>query len=157
VDIKQIKELMAAMEKMGIKRLRFKEKERYELELESVSESNQHSTSNPGYFHPEVHYRFPSAPVVPPQDSGPIQGTNVVGPTINSPMVGTFYQASLPDAPPFIKVGQAVKKGDKICIIEAMKVMNEIQSDKDGVISKILTENGKPVEFGQPLFEIQAS
>ena len=74
--------------------------------------------------------------------------------TINSPMVGTFYRAASPDAAPFIDVGATVKKGDILCIVEAMKLLNEIECDQDGTIEKILVENGQPVEFGEPLFVI---
>ena len=73
---------------------------------------------------------------------------------ITSPMVGTFYRAASPDSAPFIDIGSTVKKGETLCIVEAMKILNEIESDKEGTISKILIENGQPVEFGQPLFEI---
>ena len=73
---------------------------------------------------------------------------------ITSPMVGTFYRSASPDSAPFIDIGSTVKKGETLCIIEAMKILNEIESDKEGTISKILIENGQPVEFGQPLFEI---
>lgn len=74
--------------------------------------------------------------------------------TINSPMVGTFYRAPSPGAKPFADVGQKVKAGDTVCIIEAMKLLNEIETEYDGVIKEILVENGLPVEFGQPLFVI---
>lgn len=74
--------------------------------------------------------------------------------TINSPMVGTFYRAPSPGAKPFADVGQRVKAGDTVCIIEAMKLLNEIETEYDGVIKEILVENGQPVEFGQPLFVI---
>ena len=73
---------------------------------------------------------------------------------ITSPMVGTFYRAASPDSAPFIDIGSTVKKGETLCIVEAMKILNEIESDKEGTISKILIENGQPIEFGQPLFEI---
>ena len=73
---------------------------------------------------------------------------------ITSPMVGTFYRSASPDSAPFIDIGSTVKKGETLCIVEAMKILNEIESDKEGTISKILIENGQPVEFGQPLFEI---
>ena len=69
-------------------------------------------------------------------------------------MVGTFYRAASPDAEPFIDVGTSVKKGDILCIVEAMKLLNEIECDQDGIIKKILVENGQPVEFGEPLFVI---
>ncbi|MBV8122886.1 MAG: acetyl-CoA carboxylase biotin carboxyl carrier protein [Paucibacter sp.] len=77
------------------------------------------------------------------------------GHVVKSPMVGTFYRASGPNAKAFVEVGQQVKEGEAICIIEAMKIMNEIDSDKAGTITKILVENGQPVEFGQPLFIIE--
>lgn len=75
--------------------------------------------------------------------------------TIDAPMVGVFYQAPSPDAEPFVKVGQSVKKGDTVCIIEAMKLMNEIQAEQDGVITEVLAKNGDIIEFGQPLFAIE--
>ncbi len=74
---------------------------------------------------------------------------------VKSPMVGTFYRAPAPGAKPFVDVGSKVKKGDVLCIIEAMKIMNEIKSDVDGVVEEILVENGQPVEYGQPLFKIR--
>ena len=75
--------------------------------------------------------------------------------TIDAPMVGVFYQAPSPDAEPFVKFGQSVKKGDTVCIIEAMKLMNEIQAEQDGVITEVLAKNGDIIEFGQPLFAIE--
>jgi acetyl-CoA carboxylase biotin carboxyl carrier protein len=77
------------------------------------------------------------------------------GHIVKSPMVGTFYRASSPNAKPFADVGQQIKEGEAICIIEAMKIMNEIEADKTGTITKILCENGQAVEFGQPLFVIE--
>lgn len=76
------------------------------------------------------------------------------GHVVKSPMVGTFYRASAPGNPPFVEVGSTVKEGDTLCIIEAMKLLNEIDTDVSGVIKQILVENGQPVEFGQPLFVI---
>ncbi len=76
---------------------------------------------------------------------------------ITSPMVGTFYRAPAPDADPFVDVGQAVEVGQTVCIVEAMKLMNEIGSDLRGVIRQVLVENGQPVEFGQPLFVVEAT
>jgi len=76
------------------------------------------------------------------------------GHAVKAPMVGTFYRAPNPGAAPFVEVGQSVKEGDALCIIEAMKLLNEIEADKSGVIKEILVENGEPVEFGQPLFVI---
>ena len=76
------------------------------------------------------------------------------GHIVKSPMVGTFYRSSAPGASPFVEVGSSVKQGDTVCIIEAMKLLNEIETDAAGVIKQILVENGQPVEFGQPLFVI---
>ena len=76
---------------------------------------------------------------------------------VKSPLVGTFYRAPSPESPPFVEVGSKVKKGDTLCIIEAMKVMNEIKSEHDGVVKEILVENGKPVEYGQVLFILTIS
>jgi acetyl-CoA carboxylase biotin carboxyl carrier protein len=74
------------------------------------------------------------------------------GHVVKAPMVGTFYRSPSPDAKPFVEVGQTIKEGDTICIIEAMKLMNEIEADASGIVKAILVENGQPVEYGQPLF-----
>ncbi|MEW6417988.1 MAG: acetyl-CoA carboxylase biotin carboxyl carrier protein [Nitrospirota bacterium] len=75
--------------------------------------------------------------------------------TITSPIVGTFYRSPSPDAAPFVEIGATVKKGQVLCIVEAMKLMNEIESEADGIVVKILVENGQPVEYGEPLFLIE--
>jgi acetyl-CoA carboxylase biotin carboxyl carrier protein len=90
-----------------------------------------------------------AAPVTAPAE--PVQAGHVV----KSPMVGTFYMTASPGAKPFIEVGSVVKEGDPICIIEAMKIMNEIEADKSGTVTKIMCENGQAVEFGQPLLIIE--
>jgi acetyl-CoA carboxylase biotin carboxyl carrier protein len=78
-----------------------------------------------------------------------------VGHAVKSPMVGTFYRSSSPGAAPFIQIGSVVKEGDTLCIIEAMKILNEIESDKSGTVTQILCENGQAVEYGQPLFIVE--
>ena len=88
------------------------------------------------------------APAAAPAEPEPSQEGHVV----KAPMVGTFYRSPSPDAKVFVEVGQAIKEGDTICIIEAMKLMNEIEADASGVVKAILVENGQPVEYGQPLF-----
>lgn len=93
----------------------------------------------------------PAAPVA----AAPAAPAVETGHIVTSPMVGTFYRASGPNAKPFAEIGQQIKEGEAICIIEAMKIMNEIDSDFSGTITKILCENGQPVEFGQPLFVIE--
>ena len=101
------------------------------------------------------------APVAPapgavPQAAGAEPAAPVeTGHAVKSPMVGTFYRTATPGAKPFVEVGDAIKEGDPICIIEAMKIMNEIEADKSGTVARILCENGQAVEFGQPLFIIE--
>ncbi|MFT4191996.1 MAG: acetyl-CoA carboxylase biotin carboxyl carrier protein, partial [Comamonas sp.] len=77
------------------------------------------------------------------------------GHAVQSPMVGTFYRASSPGSKPFVEVGDTIKEGDTVCIIEAMKILNEIEADKSGTVTKILVDNGQAVEYGQPLFIIE--
>lgn len=96
----------------------------------------------------------PTGPAPAPEQPGPRDSSTVNGHTIKSPMVGTFYAAPTPEAQPFVAVGQKVEPGEVLCIIEAMKMMNQIESDVSGVVKAILGENGQPVEFGQPLFVI---
>jgi acetyl-CoA carboxylase biotin carboxyl carrier protein len=91
-----------------------------------------------------------AAPPAAPPGAEPEPGQE--GHVVKAPMVGTFYRSPSPDAKAFVEVGQAVKEGDTICIIEAMKLMNEIEADASGVVKAILVENGQPVEYGQPLF-----
>src|ERR1700761_6823061 len=92
-----------------------------------------------------------AAASAPAADAAPAQTGHVV----KSPMVGTFYRSASPGSKPFVEVGSAIKEGDPVCIVEAMKIMNEIESDTTGTISKILVENGQAVEFGQPLFIVE--
>ena len=100
---------------------------------------------------PAVPSRAPAGPVVPepvPADVEP----EVSGHTVTSPMVGTYFSASSPGSRPFVNVGQRIEVGDTLCIIEAMKILNQVEADCTGVVSAVLVENGQPVEYGQPLF-----
>ena len=94
-----------------------------------------------------------AAPVAAP--AAPAEPEEPKGHIVKSPMVGTFYRASSPGAKSFVEIGQTVKEGQPICIVEAMKILNEIEADKSGVITEILAENGQAVEYGQPLFVIE--
>jgi acetyl-CoA carboxylase biotin carboxyl carrier protein len=105
-----------------------------------------------------------AAPVAAPVAAAPAAATAAApapsapapsGHTVKAPMVGTFYRAASPGAKPFVEVGQVVKEGDTLCIIEAMKILNEIEADKSGTVTQILCENGQAVEYGQPLFIIE--
>ena len=91
------------------------------------------------------------APAIPAPAAPTAPNTEIPGHVVKSPMVGTFYRSPSPGSKPFVEVGDTVKSGDTICIIEAMKLLNEIECDKDGVIKAILIENGQPVEYGEPL------
>lgn len=116
------------------------------------------------FSQPSTVYSAPVAPVTValPTGAGSVSGVEAApvapaakeGDLVKAPMVGTFYRAPNPGAKPFVEVGQTVKEGEPLCIIEAMKLLNEIEADKSGVIKEILVENGAPVEFGQPLFVI---
>lgn len=112
-----------------------------------------------GYAPAPVYGAAPvAAPGTAPVAAAPVPPAVVeepAGHTVKSPMVGTFYRSSSPGAKAFVEVGDAVKEGDTICIVEAMKILNEIEADKSGTISRILCENGQAVEYGQPLFIIE--
>ena len=90
-----------------------------------------------------------------PQAAAEAPATEPAGHAVKSPMVGTFYRSSSPGSAPFVEIGSQVKEGDTICIIEAMKILNEIEADKSGTVTKVLSENGQAVEYGQPLFIIE--
>jgi acetyl-CoA carboxylase biotin carboxyl carrier protein len=102
---------------------------------------------NFGVAAPGVSVAAPVAPAIEPEETA--------GHLVKSPMVGTFYRSSNPGAPPFIEQGAVVKPGDTLCIIEAMKLLNEIEAEVGGTVTKILVDNGQPVEYGQPLFVIE--
>ena len=98
----------------------------------------------------------PAAAAAPAMtEATPAPAAVETGHVVKSPMVGTYYSASSPDAKPFVQVGSVVKEGETICIIEAMKILNEIEADKSGTVSKILVDNGQAVEYGQPMFIIE--
>ena len=103
---------------------------------------------------PAVTVAAPAAAAAAPA-AAPVAAPEATGHIVKSPMVGTFYRASSPGAKAFVEVGQAVKEGETICIVEAMKILNEIEADKSGTVTKILGENGQAVEYGQPLFVIE--
>ena len=96
-----------------------------------------------------------SAPAAAVVEAAPAATSAPAGKIIKSPMVGTFYRASAPGAKPFVEVGDTVKQGQAVCIVEAMKILNEIESEVDGVVKQVLVENGQPVEYGQALFELE--
>ena len=150
MDLRKLKKLIDLVEASGIS----------ELELTEGEEKVKISRNNGGLQPPQLIQSQPQSIQSQPQSikTEEIEETEIPpsidGDTINSPMVGSFYRAASPDSAPFIEVGSTVKKGEVLCIIEAMKLLNEIESEHDGIIKKILVENGQPVEFGEPLFVI---
>ena len=100
------------------------------------------------------HYQQHASAAVAPVAAAPVAVVEPSGYVVKSPMVGTFYRSAAPGSPSFVEIGSSVKEGDTLCIIEAMKLLNEIDSDASGTVTQILVENGQPVEFGQPLFVI---
>jgi acetyl-CoA carboxylase biotin carboxyl carrier protein len=101
-----------------------------------------------------MHQQYSAPNHAPAPAAAPVVAAEPTGHIVKSPMVGTFYRSSAPGSPAFVEVGANIKEGDTLCIIEAMKLLNEIDSEVAGVVTKILVENGQPVEFGQPLFVI---
>ncbi|VTU15843.1 acetyl-CoA carboxylase biotin carboxyl carrier protein [Variovorax sp. RA8] len=104
---------------------------------------------------PAVAGTGPVGAIAAPAPAAPAPEAAPAGHVVKSPMVGTFYRSSSPGAPAFVEVGSQVKEGDTVCIIEAMKILNEIEADKSGTVTQILGENGQAVEYGQPLFIIE--
>jgi acetyl-CoA carboxylase biotin carboxyl carrier protein len=152
MDLRKLKKLIDLVEESGIA----------ELELTEGEEKVRicrHSNNLP---QPQTQTYQAAAPTLSLPASEPNTAPTImeekpadpIGHAVTSPMVGSFYRASSPDASAFVDIGSVVKKGDTLCIIEAMKLLNEIESDADGVIKEILVENGQPVEFGETLFVI---
>ncbi len=153
MDIRKIKKLIELLEESDIGELEIKEGE----ESVRISRGSANAAIQPQYFAQPA----PQAPVAPPAPSAPaaapVEAQTEQAPSghiIKSPMVGTFYRSPSPGSPVFAEVGQHVKAGDVVCIIEAMKMMNQIEADKTGVIEAILVDDGEPVEFDQPLITI---
>jgi len=150
MDIRKVKKLIELLEESGIDELEIHEGE------ESVRISrNRAGSAMPA---PPTYYAPPAAPApAPTTSSAPVatpEAAKPAGHVVRSPMVGTFYRSPSPEAASFVEVGKQVKAGDVLCIVEAMKMMNQIEADKSGTIEAILVENGEPVEFDQPLFSI---
>ena len=148
MDLRKLKKLIDLVEESGIS----------ELELTEGEEKVRISRAMAPRAAPVTQYvAAPSAPAATapaPAAAVPVAAPEAEGQVVKSPMVGTFYRASSPEAKSFVDVGSTVSAGDTLCIIEAMKLLNEIESEYTGVIKKIFVENGQPVEYGEPLFLI---
>ena len=150
MDLRKIKKLMELLEDSGIAEIEVKEGE------ESIKLSR--NISSPAPTTQQIIPQPVQAPVSQVADNTPKGVESPVGEkrnTVNSPMVGTFYASASPESKPLVSVGQIVKKGDTLCILEAMKMMNQVQAEQDGKILEILVNNAEPVEFDQPLFVIE--
>jgi acetyl-CoA carboxylase biotin carboxyl carrier protein len=150
MDIRKVKKLIELLEESQIA----------EIEIHEGEESVRISRTGPAAAAPPVWYPPPAAPApvaAPAAADVPAPAEEPAGPaghSVTSPMVGTFYEAPSPGAKPFVEVGHTVNVGDTLCIIEAMKMLNQIEADKAGTITAKLVDNGQPVEYGQPLFVI---
>ena len=152
MDLRKLKTLIELVESSGIAELEVSEgEERVRITRTVASIQQQHYT-------PAPQQAIASAPVIAPAVASTViesaKPAVAEGHVVKSPMVGTFYRSATPGAKAFVDVGQNVNSGETLCIIEAMKLLNEIEADQGGVIKAILVENGQPVEFGQPLFII---
>jgi acetyl-CoA carboxylase biotin carboxyl carrier protein len=145
MDIRKIKKLIEIIEESDIAELEIKEGE------ESIRISRYSAAPAAVSYAPAP---IATAGAVNPIAAAPVE-EKITGHTVKSPMVGTFYRSASPGTKVFVEVGQSVQVGDTLCIIEAMKILNQIESDKSGTITQILIENAEPVEYGQPLFIIE--
>ncbi|WP_417437424.1 acetyl-CoA carboxylase biotin carboxyl carrier protein [Idiomarina abyssalis] len=152
MDIRKIKKLIELVEESGVAELEITEGE------ESVRINRYSAQPAPIQYAPQPQQapqQAPAAPASQPAASAEPASEEISGHVVRSPMVGTFYEAPSPDAKPFVTVGSRVNAGETLCIIEAMKMMNQIEADKSGVVKQILVDNEEPVEFDQPLFVIE--
>ncbi|PXX97452.1 acetyl-CoA carboxylase biotin carboxyl carrier protein [Halomonas sp. LBP4] len=152
MDIRKVKKLIELLEESNISEIEIQEGE------ESVRISRHPNGTNWQQPMPQG-YAPPAPAAAPPAVAAPAEPAGEAAPAyqghaVTSPMVGTFYRSPAPGAKPFVEVGSSVKKGDTVCIIEAMKMMNQIEADRDGVIEAFLVEDGEPVEFDQPMLVI---
>jgi acetyl-CoA carboxylase biotin carboxyl carrier protein len=148
MDLRKLKTLIDLVAESGISELEVTEGESKVKIVKSSGVSNQMVMMQQPMTQAPVMQQAQPAVAAAPVAAEP------TGHIVKSPMVGTFYRSSAPGAAPFVELGASIKEGDTICIIEAMKLLNEIDADASGVITQILVENGQPVEFGQPLFVI---
>jgi acetyl-CoA carboxylase biotin carboxyl carrier protein len=151
MDIRKVKKLIELLEESGIAEIEISEGE----ESVRISRYPQGMTIAQGSVLPAVAPPAAAAPVAAAPAPAPVPDGPAPDKTITAPMVGTFYAAPAPGARTFVQVGDQVKVGQVLCIIEAMKMMNQIESEKDGRIASMLARNGEPVEFGQPLFVLE--
>ncbi|MGA1940056.1 acetyl-CoA carboxylase biotin carboxyl carrier protein [Arcobacter sp. YIC-310] len=151
MDFKEIKELIRVFDKSELNKLKVKEGE-FEIAMQKGFESNTVVTSTEPVYTQAAPVAAPAATPAPVAAEAT---SNISGETIKSPMVGTFYASPSPEAPTFVKVGDTVKKGQTLCILEAMKIMNEVEAEYDCKIIDILVKDGDPVEYDMPIFVVE--
>ena len=149
MDIRKIKKLIELLEESGVAEIEIKEGE------ESVRISRGGTVAAAPMAMAAPVAAAPAAAPAPAAEASAPAEEEISGHKVTSPMVGTFYEAPSPGAPAFTAVGKHVSEGDTLCIIEAMKILNQIEADKSGTVKAVLVDNGQPVEFGQPLFVIE--
>ncbi|MGG4606638.1 acetyl-CoA carboxylase biotin carboxyl carrier protein [Providencia sp. Me31A] len=155
MDIRKIKKLIELVEESGISELEISEGEE-SVRISRVAPASQVMTAPQQYYSAPVAQPALANAVAPSEAmAAPAAPAAVAGHQVRSPMVGTFYRAPSPEAKPFVEVGQTVSVGDPLCIVEAMKMMNQIEADKAGVVKAILLQNGDAVEFDEPLVVIE--
>ena len=155
MDLRKLKELIDLVEESGIAEIEVTEGEEKVRITRSVAAPAVQTVYAPAAPVQAAPVAAAPAPSAAPAAPAPAPAARDLSSAQKSPMVGTFYRAASPSTPAFVEVGQTVKAGDTLCIIEAMKLMNEIEAEKSGVVKEILVENGQPVEFGEPLFIIE--
>ena len=151
MDIRKVKKLIELLEESGIAEIEIKEGE----ESVRISRSSSLPLAAPTAVPAPVAAPVAAAPVAEAAPATAPEPAAPAGHTVNSPMVGTFYRAPSPDAKNFVEVGDSVAVGDTLCIVEAMKMMNQIEADKAGIVKAILIDDAAPVEFDEPLFVIE--
>lgn len=155
MDIRKIKKLIELVEESGISELEISEGEE-SVRISRAAPAASFPVMQQAYAAPVQQQPALSAAVAPAAaEAAPAAATEISGHIVRSPMVGTFYRTPSPDAKAFIEVGQKVNVGDTLCIVEAMKMMNQIEADKSGTVKAILVESGQPVEFDEPLVVIE--
>jgi acetyl-CoA carboxylase biotin carboxyl carrier protein len=148
MDIRKVKKLIELLEESNVAEIEIKEGE----ESVRISRNYPQASMQPQHYVMQTQAPHGAAPAAAPAPAAPIASPPMYkGQPVKSPMVGTFYRSPSPSSPSFIEIGKQVKVGDVICIIEAMKMMNQIESDRAGTIEAILVEDGQPVEYDQPL------
>ena len=151
MDLRKLKTLIDLVSESGVAELEIREGEDHVRIVNRADAVKTAAAPAPVVVTPDPQ---PAPVTTAAAEPAPAPAPDTPKKTINSPMVGTFYRSPAPGAKSFVEIGQSVKAGDTVCIIEAMKLMNEIEAECDGVIREVLVENGSPVEFGQPLFVI---